>query len=121
MKPDYASRENNLQQMRRKQPQDVMIIFKSIAVACFFILRLNGIYTILNRTSNSFKIKDKSKFTRVLCIYLLSSLSTAINPVILFTFSTNFRQALQKLCPFYKVNAVRVFMFQCTEMFLSQN
>ena len=100
-KPDYGTRGNKLQQKRGKQQQhNVMKIFKSIVVAYFVCHLPYGVFFILPKTSNILNNLDKCRFIRTLCYYLLSSLSTAINPIILFTFSTNFRQALQNLCPF---------------------
>lgn len=77
-----------------------MSIFKSIVVAYFLCLLPYGLYIILLITWDILRTIDKCKFIGVLCFHLLPSLSTAINPLILFTFSTNFRQALHRHCPF---------------------
>ena len=92
----------NSQEKRSKQTQNVMKIFKSVVVAYFVCTFPFGIYYVLLMTLPEFqdRIRDKCNFIRVLVTFLFPLLSTAINPVILFSFSTNFRQALQKLCPF---------------------
>ena len=58
------------------------------------------VYLILKITFPELFIKDRCKWIFGFAYFLFPSLSTAINPAILFTFSTNFRQTLPKLCSF---------------------
>ena len=44
-------------------------------------------------------LKDNCLFLAGFSFYVFPSLSTAVNPVILFVFSTNYNQALRTLCP----------------------
>ncbi|XP_078368957.1 QRFP-like peptide receptor [Oculina patagonica] len=90
----------NSQAKRRTQTKNVMKIFKSVVVAYFVCISLFGIYLVLEMTLLKLHSIDKCKFIRGLFNFLLPLLSTAINPVILFSLSTNFRNALQTLCPF---------------------
>ena len=83
--PDCSAIGNDLQRKRCEQNQNAMKIFKSI-VAAFFIC-----------TSGTLNIVDKCKLIRGFCYYLFPSLITAINSVILFSFSSYFRQALKNL------------------------
>ena len=41
--------------------------------------------------------RDTQEMLIIVCLYFLSYVSTAVNPGILFTFSTNYRQALKNL------------------------
>ena len=92
----------NSHEKRNKQTRNVMKIFKSVVVAYFVCIFPFGIYHVLLKTLPEFqdRIRDNCNFIRGVFHFLFPLLSTAINPVILFSFSTNFRQALQKLCPF---------------------
>ena len=98
--PDCTARGSDLQRKRNEQSQNVMKIFKSIVAAYFICLSPFGVYSLLEITSNTLNIVDKCKLIRGFCYYLFPSLSTAINPVILFSFSSHFRQALQSLSIF---------------------
>ncbi|XP_078370893.1 RYamide receptor-like [Oculina patagonica] len=97
-RPDNAARGNDLQRKRTEQNQNVMKIFKSIVATYFICLLPFGIYYILDSTIT---IIDKCKLILGFCDYVFPFLSTAINPIILFSCSTNFRHAFQKLCPFF--------------------
>ncbi|XP_078369152.1 RYamide receptor-like [Oculina patagonica] len=90
----------NSQQKRSKQIRNVMKIFKSVVIVYFVCICSSGVYFVLQITLHDFQRLDKCRFIRDVSTFLLPLLSTAINPVILFSLSTNFRQALQKLCPF---------------------
>lgn len=83
---------------QRKKTQNVMKIFKSIVVAYFVCICLFGSYLILLITLRELLTIDKCRIIRGFFYFVLPSLSTAINPVILFSFSTNFRNALVNLC-----------------------
>ena len=95
--PGCSAIGNDLQRKRCEQSQNVMKIFKSIVAAYFICLSPYGIYSLLEITSDTLNIADKCKLIRGFCYYLFPSLSTAINPVILFSFSSYFRQVLKNL------------------------
>jgi len=92
--------ETTSQRKRNKENHNVMKIFKSIVVTYFVCICLFGSYLILLITLHELHTIDKCKIIRGFFHFVLPSLSTAINPVILFSFSTNFRHALEGLCPF---------------------
>ncbi|KAL9972304.1 hypothetical protein ACROYT_G018588, partial [Oculina patagonica] len=99
--PDLTdANDTNSQQRRSKQIRNVLKIFKSVVVAYFVCICLFGIYSVLDMTLPELHNTDKCNLIRGLFNFLLPLLSTAINPVILFSLSTNFRNALQTLCPF---------------------
>ena len=98
-KPDCPTRCNS-EQNRNNQNKTIMRIFKSIVVAYFISYSFYGIYLFLKITSPNLFIKDRCKLIFGFAFFVLPSFSTAINPVILFTFSTNFRHALPPLWPF---------------------
>ena len=95
-RPDYAAKGTNLQRKRTEQNQNVMKIFKSIVATYFICLFPFGVYTILVRTIT---ITDKCQVIEGFCYYIFPFLSTAVNPIILFSCSTNFRGALKNLIP----------------------
>ena len=98
------SGNTNSEGKRCKQLQHIMEIFKSIVIAysaCFFLF---CIYLILKMTFPEIFIKDKCKWILGFSYFVLPLLSTAMNPVILFFFSSNFRHALQTLWPFRRTN-----------------
>ena len=95
--PDCTAIGSDVQRKRCEQSQNAMKIFKSILAAYFVCLSPYGVYSLLEITSDSLNIVDKCKLIRGFCYYLFPSLSTAINPVILFSFSSYFRQALKNL------------------------
>ena len=90
----------NLEGKRNKEMQNIMKIFKSIVIAytaCFFLL---CVYLILKMFFPEILTKDKCKWILGFSYFVFPLLSTAINPIILFLFSSNFRHALQTLWPF---------------------
>ena len=95
-RPDYAAKGTNLQRKRQEQNQNVMKIFKSIVAMYFICIFPFGVYNMLGSMTT---IADKCKFIDGFCDIIFPFLSTAINPIILFSCSTNFRGALKKLCP----------------------
>ena len=98
-KPNCSTRCNS-KQNRHNQNKTIMGIFKSIVLAYFISYSFYCIYLFLKITSPDLFIKDRCKLIFGFAFFVLPSFSTAINPVILFTFSTNFRQALPHLWPF---------------------
>ena len=85
---------------RNKENHNVLKIFRSIVLAFFVCISLFGLYLILLVTLHEIHTIDKCRIIRGFLHFVLPSLSTAINPVILFSFSTNFRNALERLCHF---------------------
>ncbi|XP_078371950.1 QRFP-like peptide receptor [Oculina patagonica] len=94
-RPNPGNTRCKSQQNRNNQTKNIMKIFKSIVLAFVICYSLYCVYLILKTTSPDLFIKDKCKLILGFAFYALPSLSTAINPVILFTFSTNFRQSLR--------------------------
>ena len=89
---------SNTQERRNKQNKNIMKIFKSIVAAYFISFFLYLVYLILKITFPKVFIKDKCKWILGFAYFVFPSVSAAINPVILFSFSTNFREALPDLC-----------------------
>ena len=90
----------NSEGKRNKEMQNIMKIFKSIVIAytaCFFLL---CVYLMLKMFFPEILTKDKCKWILGFSYFVFLLLSTAINPIILFLFSSNFRHALQTLWPF---------------------
>ena len=56
------------------------------------------VYMILKMTFPELYNKDKCKWILGFSYFVFPSFSTAINPVILFSFSSNFRLTLQAFC-----------------------
>ena len=92
---DIVGNEEN----RAKHNQNVMKIFKSIVVAFFICWFLFFGYMILKITFPELFLRDKCKLILGFAYYVFPLLSTVLNPVILFSFSSNFRQALKEICP----------------------
>ena len=96
--PECGAGNSIAEQKRRRQSQNIMRIFKSIVISysiCFFLF---CVYLILKMSFPKFFIEDKCKWILGFSYFVLPSLSTAINPVILFSFSSNFRLTLQNFC-----------------------
>ena len=96
---EYTARCGNNQQNRYKQTQNFMKIFRSIVVVLFTWFSLFALYLILKIISPELFIRDRCKWILGFAYFVIPSLGIAINPVILFTYSTNFYQALRKLWP----------------------
>ena len=101
LKPECIDRNiSDIENKRIKQHQSVMKIFISIVVAlvvCFFTF---GLYTTLKVPFYEFFLEDKCKVSLGFCYFVFPFLNTMINPMILYAFSTNFRHAMLKACPF---------------------
>ena len=112
LQPQHDTRVSNLQKNRRsKQNENVMKIFKSIVIAYFVTYSFLCVYFVLKITFPELSYKDSCKLILGFTYFVLPSLSTAINPVILFAFSSNFRQALRMLNLFFfrfALNSVHV-------------
>ena len=90
----------NSEQNRNNQNKTIMRIFNCIVLVYFISYSFYCIYLFLKITSPDLFIKDRCKLISGFAFFVLPSFSTAINPVILFTFSSNFRQGLLQLWPF---------------------
>ena len=98
------SGNTNSEGKRCKQLQHIMKIFKSIVIAYSACFSPFCVYLILKMTFPEIFIKDKCKWILGFSYFVLPLLSTAMNPVILFFFSSNFRHALQTFWPFRRTN-----------------
>ena len=96
--PECSAGSSTAEQKRRKQSQNIMRIFKSIVVAYCVCLVPFMVYVILRMTFPELFTKDKCKWILGFSYFVFPSLSTAINPVILFSFSSNFRLTLEAFC-----------------------
>lgn len=111
LQPQEDTRASKRQKNRSKQNEHVMKIFKSIVIAYFVTYSFFWVYFVLKITFPELSYKDSCKLILGFTYFVLPSLSTAINPVILFAFSSNFRQALRMLNLFsfrITVNSVHV-------------
>ena len=96
--PECSAGSSTAEQKRRKQRQNIMRIFKSIVVAYCVCLVPFMVYMILMMTFPELFIKDKCKWILGFSCFVFPSLSSAINPVILFSFSSTFHLTLQAFC-----------------------
>ena len=96
--PESSAGSSIAEQKRRKQSQNIMRIFKSIVIAYCVCLVPFMVYVILKMTFPELFTKDKCKWILGFSYFVFLSFSTAINPVILFSFSSNFRLTLQAFC-----------------------
>ena len=111
LQPQDGTRASNLQKKRSKQNKNVMKIFKSIVIAYFVTYSFLCVYFGLKIAVPELSYKDSCKLILGFTYFVLPSLSTAINPVILFAFSSMFRQALRTLNLFtfrFSLNSVHV-------------
>ena len=111
LQPQDGPRASNLQKNRSKRNNNVMKIFKSIVIGYFVTYSFLCVYFVLKITFPELSYKDSCKLILGFTYFVLPSLSTAINPVILFVFSSNFRQALRMLNLFsfcFALNSVHV-------------
>ena len=82
---------------RHQQNQKIVKILMSIVVAFFICWTPLSVYLFLKKLYPSLFIKDRCLLLVGLTFYVFPSLSTAVNPIILFVFSTNFKRALKNL------------------------
>ena len=98
-RPKTSNLENNQHNgKRRQQNLKILKILVSIVFAFFICWTPLSIYLFLKKFYPSLFPKDRCLLLVGFSFYLFPSLSTAINPVILFVFSTNYGQALKSLC-----------------------
>ena len=83
---------------RRKQNQKVIKILVAIVSAFFVCWTPLCIYLFLKKFYPGVFAKDTCLLLVGFTFYVCPSLSTAINPVILFVFSSNYNKALKNIC-----------------------
>ncbi|XP_073248440.1 neuropeptides capa receptor-like [Porites lutea] len=82
---------------RHQQNQKIVKILISIVVAFFICWTPLSVYLFFKKLYPSLFIKDGCLLLVGLTFYVFPSLSTAVNPIILFVFSTNYKRALKNL------------------------
>ena len=100
LQPEYGTEGSSAERTRNKYNQNVMKIFKSIVIAYFVCYFLFCIYLILKLIFPGIFIRDKCKLILGFSYFVFPILNTVLNPIILFSFSSNFRQALKELFSF---------------------
>lgn len=98
--PCDDANQNSFQMKRYKRSQNIMRLFKSIVAVFVGCYLLYTMFLIIKATVPQFVLKDEYKWMLGIFYFMLPLLSSSVNPFILFLFSTNYRQALQTLCPF---------------------
>ena len=111
-RPNTADKsQDHLASKRQQQNQKITKILISIVVAFFICWTPLCIYLALKMFHPDLFVRDKCMVMVALFFYLFPSLSTAINPFILFVFSTNYHQALKsfslQLWNFFRCRFVR--------------
>ena len=97
-RPNTADKtQEQMNNKRQKQHQKITKILISIVAAFFVCWTPLCIYLSLKMFHPALFAKDKCLVLVALFFYLFPSFSTAINPVILFLFSSNYRQALKNM------------------------
>lgn len=86
-----------IQASRVKQNENIMKIFGSVALGFFTCWTPLYVYLFPKMLYPSIFIKDKSAVFVGLFYYIFPLLSTAVNPLFLITFSSNYRAALKDL------------------------
>ena len=96
---------------RRDQHRKLMKILTSIVAGFFTCWTLLCIYLALKMFHSGLFLQDKCFLLLGLFFYVFPSFSTAINPIILFQFSSKFRQAMKSFrIPFLDFNKCRRFL-----------
>ncbi|XP_078372044.1 neuropeptide FF receptor 2-like [Oculina patagonica] len=90
--------QNHLSNKRQRNNQRIVKILISIVAAFFICWTPLCVYLALKMFHPALIAKDKCRLFLALFFYVFPSFSTAINPFILFLFSTNYRQALKSWC-----------------------
>ena len=88
-------------QKRAKHNRNVMKIFRSIVIAFFICWFPFCCYLILKIVFPQLFVSDKCKIILGISYFVFPLLSTVVNPVILFSFSSSYRHALKEVFPFY--------------------
>ena len=88
---------SNIHARRVKQNENIMKIFGSIALGFFTCWTPLYAYLFLQMLYPSIFMKDKCLFFVGLFYYIFPLLSTALNPLILIAFSSNYRAAIKEV------------------------
>ena len=86
---------------RRQQNLRIVKILISIVFAFFICWTPLTVYSLLKKLYPSLFTEDKCFYILGFTFYVFPSLSTAVNPIILFVLSTNYNRALKVLCSFH--------------------
>ena len=89
--------EISARQNRAKHSRNVMKIFRSIVIAFFICWFFFCCYLILKIVFPQLFVSDKCKIILGFSYYVFPLLSTVVNPVILFSFSSTYRHALKEI------------------------
>ena len=99
-RPDTGDEiRDSVSNKRRRQHQKITKILISIVVVFFVCWTPLCIYLALKMFYPDLFVQDHCQILLALFFYIFPSLSTAMNPLILFLFSTNYHEALATLCP----------------------
>ena len=98
--PSDDANQNSFQKKRYMHSQNIMRLYKSIVTVFVGCYLLYTVFLIMKAIVPKLFLKDECKWMLGIFYFMLPLLSSTVNPFILFLFSTNFRQALQTLCPF---------------------
>ena len=98
--------QHSIRIQNRQQNQIVMKVFISIVIAFFLCWTPLCVYILLKMVFPSLFAKDTCMLFLGLFYYVFPSLSTAVNPVILFVSSSRFSNPLKKMlrCPACKLS-----------------
>ena len=103
-RPVDEAHQQSIRVQNRRQNQIVMKIFISIVIAFFLCWTPLCVYIMLKMVFPSLFAKDTCMLFLGLFYYVFPSLSTAVNPVILFVSSSRFSKPLKEMlsCPVCK-------------------
>ena len=96
-RPTVDEVQVNTRIRNRQQNMIVMKVFISIVIVFFLCWTPLVVFVILRMVFPSFYAKDSCLLFSGLFFYILPSLGTAINPIILFMSSTNYFEALKEM------------------------
>ena len=96
-RPTADEPQSSMRIRNHKQTQTVMKVFVSIVIVFFVCWTPLCVFLLFKMVSPSLINRDSCMLLVGLSFYLLPSLPTAINPVILFVSSTNFLKALKEM------------------------
>lgn len=92
---------DQINKKRQSQCQKITRIRMLMVVAFFVCWTPLCVYLSLKLFQPNMFLQDSCHTMTALFFYVFPSLSTAINPIILFSFSTNYRQALNNLACYF--------------------
>ena len=100
MKPEYVRKASNFENKRNEQNKNIMKTFISIVLVLVICFLFFSLYFALQAPLQNFLLRDKCKITLAFCYFVFPFFSTMTNPLILFAFSFNFRNAMLRVWPF---------------------